>query len=375
MDELLNTVKSSNEMLHHCDTLKHLLEELPLPSPPQDEILEILKSNVELFAKFIKQEGQLLINDVPWNRPHNNKNQDESQTKNDEVPHPPRESNSSSSEGSDSSTSDEDRTENDEIPSSKCNSVTENSDKQRRREKPSTALSRLEEIPPAKRRFSKNVRKYLDGRYQRAYGLDPKSLLPFEVIGWYPSKYVVAEHTCCNDSVSRVAFVGNILMLGDGYVSGVCNYITRSYKHKFDHTLYNSHLTIPQLLAAVARFSQLPANVLLSIGNTDALYRYNFIEVRRQYVHLLQILWSLGVRRLHVLPIMTFLGMSVQYHAVASMVSENWSTTFGGDYIFESDLIQSALNSFDEPLRVENDSLVLTPKQWSLISDKIQFYR
>lgn len=59
MNKSSNAEESSKKVVQHCKTLKSLLEVLPLPCPPRNQILEILKTNVQLLSAFIEQQGHL----------------------------------------------------------------------------------------------------------------------------------------------------------------------------------------------------------------------------------------------------------------------------------------------------------------------------
>ncbi|XP_065220702.1 uncharacterized protein LOC135845801 [Planococcus citri] len=59
MNKSSNAEESSKKVVQHCETLKSLLEVLPLPCPPRNQILEILKTNGQLLSAFIEQQGHL----------------------------------------------------------------------------------------------------------------------------------------------------------------------------------------------------------------------------------------------------------------------------------------------------------------------------
>ncbi|XP_065217873.1 uncharacterized protein LOC135843788 [Planococcus citri] len=415
----------SSKILCHCETLKQLLGELPLPSPPQDEIVEILKSNVQLFAAFIELEAEPLVDNVSLNQQPSHKNVDESRNGN-EVQHPLREPNSSLFGRPDYLPKDEKRTENYEKPSKSdsdlkvtseppvtinhslilthitdrakrvksqpscpSSSIVESSaaskvpsllDLQPQPDKAASAVS-VSTLPSlsysqpyqpvrAKNVFLPKQMENFAKEYQRIYQLDPKSLLPFQPINKYPFKYAVAQYTFFHGDVSQVLFVRNTLMLGDGYVYGVGKITSKTYGSTLDPLLYNSSLSISQLAEAIRRFPRLPAKVLLSIGNYDGLYCNDIYAVRRQYLDLLQTLRSLGVRRLHVLPLMNVPGASPYYQAVAEMVMSDWSTPFGGEYACQHILIQKALICVPKP-KLGFDSL---QNDWRKIVEAIRNY-
>ncbi|XP_065223459.1 uncharacterized protein LOC135847718 [Planococcus citri] len=391
MDKFQNSDESSNVVLLHCRSLKRLLDTLRKPSPPGDEILEILKKNVQLLVAFIELETQSLINGIPLNQLQNHKNQNEN-----EVPHPLSELNSSPYRKSDSLPSDEKTTEDDEKPSKSISdlkvaseladtinhallnlppppwlaSVVQSSTSTSKESiLPSSSCSRPEEANANKPKKRINSRLKLDlfslplpeRAGQRPYKLLFSSSAPpkTKTKKKKPKQYVVDKLKLNNGSVSRVVCFGRTLLLGDGYVHGVCKHVSK----KIDPLLYNSPLSIMQLETAIRRFPRLSESVCLSVGNYEALHALNVKTVRRQYCRLLKTLSDLGVRRLHVLPLMNVpAGSLMKCKEVADMIASDWRAAFfGGDYIFEHGL-----------RFVNNNSSLVLPKLWDMLKNTIK---
>ncbi|XP_065221432.1 uncharacterized protein LOC135846330 isoform X2 [Planococcus citri] len=202
---------------------------------------------------------------------------------------------------------------------------------------------------------------------------------PFQISGVHPTKgtqnYILARHKFGNGTDSKVVFVRATLLLGDGYVYGVGTYVSSSLS--LDPLLYNSSLSIPQLSAAIRRFKQLPESVCISIGNIEAVHGFSIFAIRRQYLSLLQTLSSLGVRRLHVLPLVPVpKGSSINHLAVAEMIASDWSDPFGGLYIFERGIIPPGICASDlcQPIPKKTKKKASGPliTVWNTLADAIQ---
>ncbi|XP_065215643.1 uncharacterized protein LOC135842225 [Planococcus citri] len=381
MDEEPNDDVNTNLMLLQCRTLERLLGGLPRPRPPQNEVLDILKANVRLFGAFIGQDVQNVKNKNKSGNKNRaprpvGKNREKKKRKalallaadtapvplmNIPVPLP--------------SGLDVESLPSIVQPTPTCHSARKRSKKSKSESETSDLPAVLEVAEGAlayERDEPSTQMEFFEQAYIKMFKLDPKTLLPFKPSNRYPKGYVIAGYDFPDGRVSNGLFVGNILLLGDAFVHGIERRVCCNKTYGADEALCNKNLSISQLTETLNTYPRLPENVLLSIGTTDAGLTESLIQIRRQYGSLLQTLGSKGVTKLRVLPVITVPGMSVRYEEMAAIVAADWSIPFGGEYIYEKDVLQPLLDSFKQPLEFQYNSYIFLPKQWRQIADTIR---